>query len=111
MKLPEVANYYCACGKAAGEFLFPGKKYTYIPNAIEIDRFLFDEKVRIKKRAELGIKDEIVIGHIGRMSYQKNHKFLIDIFAEILKSENNCVLLLIGVGEKLDEICREIGLE
>lgn len=104
LKLPEVANYYCACGKAAGEFLFPGKKYTYIPNAIEIDRFLFDEKVRIKKRAELGIKDEIVIGHIGRMSYQKNHKFLIDIFAEILKSENNCVLLLIGVGEKLDEI-------
>lgn len=104
LKLPEVANYYCACGKAAGEFLFPGKKYTYIPNAIEIDRFLYDKNVRIKKRAELGIKDEIVIGHIGRMSYQKNHKFLIDIFEEILKRENNCVLLLIGVGEKLDEI-------
>ncbi|MHC5838073.1 glycosyltransferase, partial [Lactococcus lactis] len=104
LKLPEVANYYCACGKAAGEFLFPGKKYTYIPNAIEIDRFLYDEKVRIKKRAELGIKDEVVIGHIGRMSYQKNHKFLIDIFAEILKSKNDCVLLLIGMGEKLDDI-------
>ena len=38
------------------------------------------------------------------MSYQKNHKFLIDIFEEILKREKNCVLLLIGVGEKLDEI-------
>ena len=38
-KLPKVANYYCACGKEAGEFLFPGKEYMYVPNAIEIDRF------------------------------------------------------------------------
>lgn len=38
------------------------------------------------------------------MSYQKNHKFLIDVFAEILKSKNDCVLLLIGMGEKLDDI-------
>lgn len=86
-KLPKVANYYCACGKEAGEFLFPGKEYMYVPNAIEIDRFLFNENVRMKKRRELGIKDEIVIGHIGRMSYQKNHKYLIDVFAEILKND------------------------
>ena len=103
-KLPKVANYYCACGKEAGEFLFPGKKYTYIPNAIEIDRFLFNENVRMKKRRELGIKDEIVIGHIGRMSYQKNHKYLIDVFAEILKKKKDSILLLIGVGEKLEDI-------
>lgn len=103
-KLPKVANYYCACGKEAGEFLFPGKEYMYVPNAIEIDKFLFNENVRMKKRRELGIKDEIVIGHIGRMSYQKNHKYLIDIFAEILKKRNDSILLLIGVGEKLDDI-------
>ena len=103
-KLPKVANYYCACGKEAGEFLFPGKEYMYVPNAIEIDRFLFNENVRMKKRRELGIKDEIVIGHIGRMSYQKNHKYLIDVFAEILKKRNDSILLLIGVGEKLDDI-------
>ena len=103
-KLPKVANYYCACGKEAGEFLFPGKEYMYVPNAIEIDRFLFNENVRMKKRRELGIKDEIVIGHIGRMSYQKNHKYLIDVFAEILKKKNDSILLLIGVGEKLDDI-------
>lgn len=103
-KLPKVANYYCACGKEAGEFLFPGKEYMYVPNAIEIDRFLFNENVRMKKRRELGIKDEIVIGHIGRMSYQKNHKYLIDVFVEILKKKNDSILLLIGVGEKLDDI-------
>lgn len=112
-KLPEVANYYCACGKEAADFLFPGKDYTYIPNAIEIDRFLFDENIRIRKRHELGIDDEIVIGNIGRMSYQKNHKFLIDVFAEIIKKKKNSVLLLIGVGEKLSEIekyVKKLGL-
>ncbi len=113
LQLPKVANFYCACGKEAAEFLFPGKEYTYIPNAIEIDRFLFNDSVRVKKRKELGIKDEMVIGHIGRMSYQKNHEFLIDIFAKILKRRNDAVLLLIGVGEKLEEIkkyVRNLGL-
>ena len=90
--------------KQPGNFCFRERSIHIFQTQLKSIDFMFDEKVRIKKRAELGIKDEIVIGHIGRMSYQKNHKFLIDIFAEILKSENNCVLLLIGVGEKLDEI-------
>lgn len=113
LKLPRVANYYCACGKEAGEFLFPGKEYTYIPNAIEIDRFLFRESVRENKRKELGIKDEIVVGHIGRMSYQKNHEFLVDVFAKIVEREKRAVLLLIGVGERLEDVkeyVRQLGL-
>ena len=35
---------------------------------------------------------------------QKNHKFLIDIFEEIVKKDNKAILLLIGVGELQKEI-------
>lgn len=107
-KITSVANYYCACGKEAGEFLFKGKDATVIPNAIEVDRFLFNQEMRKHKREELGLKDEFVLGHVGRLSYQKNHKFLIKIFSELHKKNKNTVLLLIGVGEKEQEIKEQI---
>lgn len=107
-KITSVANYYCACGEEAGQFLFQGKTFTFFPNAIEIENFLFNEGVRKKKRRELEISSELVIGHVGRISYQKNHKFLIQIFSELLKKNDNAVLLLIGVGEKEEEVRKQV---
>lgn len=107
-KITSVANYYCACGQEAGEFLFPGREATIIPNAIEVNRFLYNAEMREKKREELGLNDEFVLGNVGRLSYQKNHKFLIEIFSEVHKKEANTVLLLIGVGEKEQEIREQI---
>ena len=98
-KITKAANYYCACGQEAGEFLFPGKEFTFIPNAIEVDKFLYNKEVRDKKRKDLGLANEFVVGHVGRLSYQKNHELLIRIFDELHKKDANTVLLLIGVGE------------
>lgn len=108
LRITTVANYYCACGKEAGEFLFKGKNTTIIPNAIEVDKFLFEQETREHKREELALKNEFVLGHVGRFSYQKNHKFLIEIFSEVHKKNKNTVLLLIGVGEKEQEIKEQI---
>ena len=47
--------------------------------------------------------DTIVIGHVGRFCNQKNHKFLIDIFNNYLKT-NNGYLMLVGEGELREEI-------
>lgn len=107
-KITSVATDYCACGQEAGKFLFKNKDFTFIPNAIEVDRFLYNERLRETKRKELGIENEFVVGHVGRLSYQKNHKLLIEIFNEFLKSEPNSVLLLVGVGEKEEEIKKQI---
>ena len=107
-KITNVATDYCACGQEAGKFLFKNKNFIFIPNAIEVDRFLYNESLREKKRKELGIENEFVVGHVGRLSYQKNHKLLIEIFNEFLKSEPNSVLLLVGVGEKEEEIKKQV---
>lgn len=106
--LPSVATHFCACGKEAGQFLFPNKKNTFIPNAIDIKKFLYNEEIRRKKRKELELENKFVIGHIGRLSYQKNHKFLIELFSEILKKEKESVLLIIGVGEKEKELKEQV---
>lgn len=107
-QITSVANYYCACGKEAGQFLFPEKECTIIPNAIEVERFLYKDEVRKIKRLELGLTDEFTLGHVGRLSYQKNHKFLIEILSEIYKKNSKAVLLLIGTGEKEEEIRAQV---
>lgn len=107
-RITSVATDYCTCGQEAGEFLFGEKKFTFIPNAIEVDKFLYNKDLREKKRTELSIKDEFVIGHVGRLSYQKNHKLLIEIFNAFSKVERNTLLLLIGVGEKEGEIKKQV---
>lgn len=99
-RITSVSNINFACGEEAGKFLFGEKEFTVIPNAVEAEKFNFNKNIRITKRQELNLEDNFVIGHIGRLSYQKNHHFLIQIFNALLKKEKNAILLLVGVGEK-----------
>ena len=71
-----------------------------LKNAIDLDVYKFSPKEREKIRTEFEISnDDFVCGHIGRFSKQKNHKFLIDIFAELCKKNEKAKLLLVGNGE------------
>ncbi len=112
-------NYMC-CSELAGRWLFGNKEYDkgnvyLLNNAIDLDKFKYDEQLRNKKRKELNIKDDtLVIGHIGRFVEQKNHKFLIDIFNEVHKQNNNSLLILVGQGPLMEEIkekVKKLGLE
>lgn len=90
-----------ACSRYAGEWLF-GKdsNFMVLNNAIELQRFSFDERVRARTRADLGIEEgTFVIGHVGRFMEQKNHTFLIDVFSRFVNSHSNSLLLLVGDGE------------
>lgn len=99
-----ITNEYCACGQEAGKFLFGYHRFKVIPNAIETDQFVYNEKNRNDVRKKLKLIDKFVIGHVGRLSYQKNHRFLIDIFEELYRYDSNARLLLIGTGEKEKEL-------
>lgn len=104
------ATDYMCCSELAGRWLFGNKEYEkgnvyLLNNAIDLDKFKYDEKIRKAKRKELGInKDTLVIGHIGRFVEQKNHRFLIDIFNEVHKEKENTMLLLVGQGPLVDEM-------
>ena len=114
------ATDYMCCSELAGRWLFGDKEYDkgnvyLLNNAIDLDKFKYNETLRKKKRKELGIKDDtLVIGHIGRFVAQKNHDYLIDIFNEIHKKNNNSVLLLAGQGPLMEEIknkAKELNLD
>ncbi|WEG13387.1 glycosyltransferase family 1 protein [Pullulanibacillus sp. KACC 23026] len=99
-----LTTYRVACGIDAGRWLFKKHDFTVIRNGIDFRDFKFDKEKRKKVRAELGIENKRVIGHIGSFNTQKNHSFLIDIFNEIVKLDEDSVLVLIGDGKKRSEI-------
>lgn len=107
------ATNYCACSKAAGEFYY-GKEAVnsglakIVPNAIDLEKYKFNKETRDKIRKSLNIENKFVIGHIGRMSPLKNQIFLLKIFADLKRLNNNTVLLIIGDGPLRKQLEEEI---
>lgn len=102
-----------ACSQKAGEWIFGKENFQVLHNAINIEKYNFSEHVRTEYRKKLGIKDELVIGHVGTFNKQKNHEVVINVFAEIEKV-TNAKLLLIGEGELRKEYIKkvhELGLK
>lgn len=95
-----------ACSTPAACYMYDSSKdVEIIKNGIDISRFIFDSDIREAIRNRLGIdKTNMVIGNIGRFVQEKNHKFLIDIFRELLKIDNNVSLVLLGDGPLKGEI-------
>ena len=108
-----------ACSEAAGIFLYGKRRMNkgeifILHNAIDSEKFQFDPIKRERIKLELKSQDKLVIGHVGRFERQKNHEFLIKVFAEYQKQRNDSVLVLIGDGslrKKVEMQVRNLGLE
>lgn len=103
------SDFLLAASEEAGKWLFGSEvikndNFFVLNNAIETEKFLYNPKIRVKIRKELGLKDEFMVGHIGSFGKVKNHEFLIDIFESISKKNNNAKLLLVGDGGLRSEI-------
>lgn len=113
-----IATDYLACGRLAADWFFQNtkvdNKVRIINNGIDIGQFTYNEVVRNKVREELGVSDELLIGHVGRFNDVKNHSFLIDVFAEVLKLNRGCKLILVGDGtlrKQIEDKCRIEALD
>lgn len=105
------ATHLYACSQAAAKWMFgTNARHAFIlKNGVETEQFQFKEHVRERIRSSLNIhKDTFVVGHVGRFSEQKNHLFLLDVFASIHKQRPNTVLLLAGDGELREKIIERI---
>lgn len=105
------ATHLYACSYAAAKWLFGtnAKQAFILKNGVETKQFRFNDSIRERIRDSLNIhKDTFVIGHVGRFSEQKNHLFLLEVFASIHKRRPNTVLLLAGDGELREKIVDRI---
>lgn len=117
--LYKIADYCFACSKLAGIDVF-GKKWVdagnvkIIHNAIDAQKFTYQPEKRDRIRKQLQIEDQLVIGHVGRFDAQKNHPYLIEIFAKLCALQDDAVLLLLGEGpgkEKAERQCEQLGIK
>lgn len=111
------ATDYWGCSNAAGEFYFSKKRWNeknqLIHNAIDVNNFTFNDLSRQKIRKEYGLGDKFVVGHVGRLTWQKNQKKLLEIFAEIHKIKPDAQLVIVGTGEleeRLKKQAKELGI-
>ena len=100
-----LATQFLACSTEAGRFMFPGRDFSVFNNAIDLNQFAFNPAARALLRGEMGIgPDAVVIGHTGRFTFQKNHKWIIEVFSEFVRIHPDSHLLLVGTGPLEDEM-------
>lgn len=108
------ATDYFACSKEAGRWLFGNKKVHIVRNAVDIDKYRYNERKASEMRKKLGLEGTKVVGHVGRFTHQKNHTFLIDVFLELTKLDPTYRLVLVGEGvlkEQIEEKVKKYGIK
>ena len=101
-----------ACSESAAKWFYSNyRSSTIIYNAIDINKYLFNENERLKIRKKYNIPvNALVIGNIGRLEKQKNMEYLISVFEEYHKKNINSYLMIVGNGslqESLKESVKE----
>ena len=101
--LARYANVLWACSEQSAKWACPAMDLpiTIIPHAVDAKALRYDEAVRAEVRAHYGLEDCLVVGHVGRLHYQKNHPFLLEAFARLHQREPRARLVLVGDGPDL----------
>lgn len=108
-KLRKIEYLKVACGEQAGKWMFKDEAFEVFYNGIDIEKFTFNNQYREEIRDELQIDyNTILIGLVGKFEKQKNHEFLIKIFYEYIKYNDNCKLVLIGEGSLKQNIIKQV---
>lgn len=109
-----------ACSGEAAEFMFGDKslrrnEVEVIFNAIDVEKYQYNSAVREAVRRELNLSFEnFVVGHVGRMCYQKNSLFVIELFYHVYQRNKNAILVLVGDGEDREQVkqaIKQYGIE
>lgn len=111
------AHCLLACSQTAASYLFGSyaQDSTIVRNGVDVRRFAFDERKRLEVREAWHIPaDATVLINVARLSDQKNQTRLVEMFDEYRKGDPAAFLLLVGEGERRQQIERTVarlGLE
>ena len=103
-------NCYLACSKKAALWLYPKKlvelnQVKMIYNAVDSEKFKYNEEIRNIKRKELGLENKRILGHVGNFCYQKNQEFLLELIKSL---GDDYHLVLVGTGNDFETIQNKV---
>ncbi len=108
-----------ACSEAAKNWFYPedaikSGKVKVIANAVDADKFRFNEEKRIIMRKELDLGEGITVVCVSRFRKEKNQIFLMEVLKKMKEKHNDAVFVFAGDGPCEDEVkakAKEYGLE
>lgn len=110
-KINKYATHYWACSNIAADWLFPKKvrsEVTIIKNAIDLDNTAFSSQKRNFIRKKYNLEDSFVIGNVGRLHFQKNQIYMLDILKNVINIIPNAKLVLVGDGPDREKIIKRL---
>jgi len=112
--IEKIATNLLACSEEAGKWMFDKSKFTVIKNGINLQTYEFNEQFREECRKSIGIKDEYLIGCVGRLVLPKNPEMSVEIMKEISKLNATAKFVFVGDGElrpQVEQKIKEYNLE
>lgn len=105
-----------AVSKKAAQYMFGEKidDVILLKDGIDLSNYLFNSITRTRLRKSFEIGNELCIGNVGRLSYEKKQSFLIKVFNNYLRLNSNAKLIIVGEGQelkKLKQIIKELHLD
>lgn len=111
----KVTDSRFACSRDAGAWLFgKDKDFHVLSNAIDASRYSFRKELDGDIKAELGLDEKFIIGHIGNFSKAKNYPFILEVFSRLLEKKPDSMLVLVGKNESnpwVEERIKELGIQ
>lgn len=111
--LDKYATDFWTCSDESSKWFYKPKlqkKVITIHNAIDISKMAFELEKRMEYRKKLGWEDKFIIGNVGRLHFQKNQEFILDIFEKLIQKNPNARLVLVGQGED-EEILKKKAIQ
>lgn len=97
-----VPDYCLACSTNAGLWLFSKyaivNKFEPLMNPIRLENYKFGKDQRKRQRTEWNVNGEYLVGTIGRIEYQKNPEFIVEIIKKLEQRDFNYKFVWIGNG-------------
>jgi glycosyltransferase involved in cell wall biosynthesis len=92
------------------------KNVHYLPNGVDTDLFQMDKIMRDKKRKELNIENDTVIGYTGSFAYYEGIPVLLEAFKNLNEKYPNLKLAIMGKAyfdgdENINDMVKENDLE
>lgn len=106
--IEEYATHLLACSEKAGEWMFGQKSFNVIKNGILLSKYAFSLENRIKLRNKYGYTDEKIVGIIGRLDYQKNPFFAVNVLEKWIAEASNISAVFIGEGQLKESVEQEV---
>lgn len=103
--IKKYATKKIACSIESGNYLYEGRDFILLNNAIDLEKFNDNGKYRRYLNEEFELENNIkIITHVGRFVKEKNHKLIINVFSKLLENNKNYRLFLCGDGPLRGEI-------